>query len=341
VPPYTDVQGRAKIRVGKECLPLTGTLRRKIAVETGEGDYTADNPISTIREGIVHFEHRRFPEIAIREALVNAFCHADLRLGGPLLVKQSGERLEIGNPGGFIGGITAENILHHRPVARNPCLVDALVRLRIVNRSSLGVPRMYRAMLIEGKEPPRIVENGDSVTVTFRTSRFSLPVRLFVDDEARLHRQVSVDQLLIVHYLLRHAAIGVATAARICQRSADEVFDVLDEMQAGAGYLDRQGSGPEATWHLSGELMLRLAASTDTDDWRAAKALVLKALRERSEHGEPGLSNSEIREMVSLDRNQVYRLMHELRQEVPRLELAGAGRWARYRYRSPEDGACA
>jgi ATP-dependent DNA helicase RecG len=42
LPPYTDVQGRAKIRVGKECLPLTGTLRRKIAVETGEGDYTRE-----------------------------------------------------------------------------------------------------------------------------------------------------------------------------------------------------------------------------------------------------------------------------------------------------------
>jgi len=42
MPPYTDTSGEAKIRVGKDCLPLTGSIRRKIMVETGEGDPTSD-----------------------------------------------------------------------------------------------------------------------------------------------------------------------------------------------------------------------------------------------------------------------------------------------------------
>src|SRR5947209_6091126 len=41
LPPYTDTSGRGKIRIGKECQPLTGTLRRRIMVETGETDFTA------------------------------------------------------------------------------------------------------------------------------------------------------------------------------------------------------------------------------------------------------------------------------------------------------------
>ena len=57
-------------------------------------------------------------------------------------------------PGGLPGGITPENILRHETVARNPALVDALTRLRLVNRSNLGVRRMFQALLIEGKEPP-------------------------------------------------------------------------------------------------------------------------------------------------------------------------------------------
>jgi hypothetical protein len=36
--------------------------------------------------------------------------------------------------------------------------VDALARLRLVNRSNLGVGRMFEALLIEGKEQPLIVE---------------------------------------------------------------------------------------------------------------------------------------------------------------------------------------
>jgi len=42
LPPYTDTAGKGTIRIGKDCQPLTGTLRRKIAVETGETDYTAE-----------------------------------------------------------------------------------------------------------------------------------------------------------------------------------------------------------------------------------------------------------------------------------------------------------
>ena len=77
-------------------------------------------------------------------------------MSSPILVKQYPDKLEIGNPGGFIGGISSENILHHQPAARNLLLVDALTRMRLVNRSNLGVSRMFQAMLIEGKEPPLI-----------------------------------------------------------------------------------------------------------------------------------------------------------------------------------------
>ena len=41
LPPYTDTAGGGKVRVGRDCMPLTGTLRRRIMVETGETDFTA------------------------------------------------------------------------------------------------------------------------------------------------------------------------------------------------------------------------------------------------------------------------------------------------------------
>lgn len=42
MPPYTDSSGRGTIRIGKDCQPLTGTLRGKISVKTGDTDYTAE-----------------------------------------------------------------------------------------------------------------------------------------------------------------------------------------------------------------------------------------------------------------------------------------------------------
>ncbi len=35
------------------------------------------NPITTFEQGLYHFEYRTWPEIALREALMNAFCHSD------------------------------------------------------------------------------------------------------------------------------------------------------------------------------------------------------------------------------------------------------------------------
>ncbi len=41
IPPYTDMAGRGTVRIGKDCKPLTGSLRRKMFLETGENDSTA------------------------------------------------------------------------------------------------------------------------------------------------------------------------------------------------------------------------------------------------------------------------------------------------------------
>ncbi len=80
----------------------------------------ADNPIATLRQDMFHFEYRAYPEVALRESLMNAFCHADFRLAAPIMVKKFSDKLETINPGGFIGGISSENILHHPPISRNP-----------------------------------------------------------------------------------------------------------------------------------------------------------------------------------------------------------------------------
>lgn len=56
-------------------------------------------------------------------------------------------------------------------------------------------------------------------------------------------------------------------------------------------------------------------------------------LMERARRGEPGLSNQEIRQITRFDRNQVHRLMTELRHEHPGLQPPGRGQSARHTIR--------
>lgn len=450
LPPYTDTQGRGKIRIGTDCQPLTGTLRRRVMVETGETDFTAtlvsgrteslisaaamerlreaarrenapddllrrpdrellsilglirdgrllragvlltgteaairehfpgyvwthlrmasdtdysdradgydalpialerildrimaDNPITTVRQGLFHFEIRTYPEIALREALLNAFVHADYRIHGPILIKQFHDRLEISNPGGLPGGITPDNILRHEPVPRNPALVDALTRLRLVNRSNLGVRRMYQALLIEGKEPPVIIDEGEAVRVILRASDLSVPFRLFVAKQADEGRILTVEDLLILQYLLRHPEIDTTMAARITQQSESDARETLSRMELDLRYLERGGTGRGTYWNLRPDLHRHLSVPGHPErdrriDWEAAKTRVLSILKQRAERGEPGLRNAEVRQITHFDRQQVNRLIHELQAEG-QVRIEGHGRGAMYRYVSRDN----
>ncbi|MBS0382006.1 MAG: putative DNA binding domain-containing protein [Proteobacteria bacterium] len=295
----------------------------------------ADNPIVTVQRGLYHFEFRAYPEVALREALLNALCHADYQRGAPILVKQYSQKLEISNPGGLVGGITPTNILHHPPMPRNPLLVNALVRLRLVNRSNLGMGRMYKAFLLEGKPPPLIEEHGAAVVVTFRRHEFSEAFRRFAAEEFAAGRDLGVDQLLVLNHLLTHPEIDTATAARLCQRDEAAIRETLNAMETDhACFLQRGGTGRGTYWTLRSDLMRRLGGDVEPDrhsrtDWEAAKTRVLSVLRQRLQRGEAGLANAEVRAITRFDRRQVNRLIHELQAEgLARID--GHGRGARY-----------
>lgn len=163
----------------------------------------------------------------------------------------------------------------------------------------------------------------------------SVPFRLFVAEEADAGRILSVEHLLILQYLLRHPEIDTPTAAKITQQNEREARETLSTMEMDLGYLERGGAGRGTYWTLRYDLHRRLSAPGDPErdrriDWVAAKTRVLSVLKQRAERGEPGLSNAEIRRITHLDRNQVVRLMRELRRENPAISPPRRGRWARY-----------
>ncbi len=452
MPPYTDTKGRGTIRVGKDCKPLTGTMRRKISAETGETDYSAEvipgdaiskispsamerlrqiaraehapedllhlsdvellsslgvvssgsltraglilggteeairahipgyvwtflhmrtdtdydvrvdqttaippsilrieelitpyNTVDTTQDGMHEYEYPIYPTRAIREVLMNAFCHADFRRAGPIMVKVFQTRVEISNHGGFIGGITPDNILHHTPTPRNHLLVAALIKLHLVNRSSLGIPRIFSAFLMEGKEPPIIEESGESVRVIFRAQMISPYMRSYIAERSPDERVFSVDDLLLIHHLLRHQEIDTAGASHLCQRSEGDVKEILNTLESER-IVQRRGTGKGTYWSLSPALSRRLSESGPTEhkrriDWEVAKTRVLSILKEREEQGMEGLSNQDIRQITLFDRHQVFRLMNELRQENPEISEPGKGKGARYEYHSQEGNA--
>jgi len=292
------------------------------------------NPIETSERGMYHFEYRLYPERAMREAFLNALCHADYRIPSPILLKLYGDRLTLQNAGGFVGGVRPENILRHRPISRNRLLVDALISLRLVNRANLGVARMYRDMLANAKPPPTFEELGDSVTVTFTRRAMSKPFRAFVADEERNGRDMTVEHLLVLRHVLDHAEIDTPTAADLAQCDERRASDVLSNMTIDRAYLDRNGRGRGTYWTLRPDVRARIAVKAappygQAVDEEAAKAHIVRAAEITASQNPPGITNKEVRQLTRLSRQMTTRLLRELRADGE-LELVGVGRGARW-----------
>lgn len=271
----------------------------------------ANNPIVTIKGDLVHPEFPRYPHLAIRELLVNALAHRDYAAPGGVVLKLYPDRLELSNPGAFLGGITPHNILHHASVPRYPVLFGALARVRVANAANLGVSRVFRDFLTEGKEPPYYWSPGASVVVTVK-GQDTRPA--FANLTLR-HPDLTVDELLVLQHLTRHREISARQAAELCQRPLDGARETLArlanrERLAESGGPAGKGRYYRLTQDAYAQLGDSLAYHVDSRLSREnVKGRILTALDKGP------LSNAEIREITQLDRSQVLLTMRRLQTE--------------------------
>lgn len=86
------------------------------------------------------------PEIALREAMVNAVCHRDyLEQGAQVMVEIFDDRVEIYNPGGLPKGLSAKDF-GKRSVCRNPLIASLLLRCNYIEKMGTGIERIHAAL---------------------------------------------------------------------------------------------------------------------------------------------------------------------------------------------------
>lgn len=112
------------------------------------------NPEREFEDGLFRQSVPEFDQRAFREALVNAFGHRDYAVIGRVRVLIDDEGLTIANPGGFVEGVTVENLLTIEPHGRNECLMSALKRIGLAEKTGRGVDRIFEGSLFYGRPLP-------------------------------------------------------------------------------------------------------------------------------------------------------------------------------------------
>jgi ATP-dependent DNA helicase RecG len=173
-----------------------------------------------------------FPSAAVREAVLNAVVHGDHRAGRPIQVEHAPDALIVTSPGPLVAGVTPTNILRHPHRARFRSLFDTFRRLGLVEQVGLGVDRMFREMLRDGREAPRIREDIDSVQVTLIGDEPNVRIARFVRG-LPAGEQEDVDVLLVLSMLRRRRSVTAREVGSTVQRTQEDAQDLLRRLASG------------------------------------------------------------------------------------------------------------
>jgi predicted HTH transcriptional regulator len=174
---------------------FAGTDRRKILDSTEVRTYLPGAAAEAIaflrkhmrREAVIGAVSRTdrwtYPDVALREILMNAILHADYaQRGSPLRIAMFDDRLEVENPGMLPFGLTIEEIQKGVSKVRNRVIGQVFHQLGLVERWGSGIQRMTAACLDHGLDPPKFEEIGTHFRVTLSAVRTHPPA---VDERDR------------------------------------------------------------------------------------------------------------------------------------------------------------
>ena len=108
-------------------------------------------------EKLIRIDVRDYPEIAVREALLNLLVHRDYSFSASALISIYADRIEFVSIGGLMPGIALEDIMVGISVCRNQDLANVFYRLHLIEAYGTGLGKIMKAY--EDVEEKPTIEN--------------------------------------------------------------------------------------------------------------------------------------------------------------------------------------
>ena len=255
--------------------------------------------------------------------------HRDYARLGTVFVQFHPDHLLITNPGGFLEGITLDNLLVHEPKPRNPRLAEAFRRIGLVETTGRGIDRIYYGQLIYGRPLPEYgTSDRDTVRVILRGGAASLAFSRLVYEQSRTGEPLSLVELLILNHLQHERRADVGSIARLTQRDEAYVRRALERL-VERGFAEARGERRARVYHLSASLYRELGNSAEYVRAHGFDAIRQEAmiLEYVAAHGE--IRRSEVVELCGLTERQASYLLRRL-VSAGRLRQEGSRRWTFY-----------
>jgi ATP-dependent DNA helicase RecG len=192
------------------------------------------NYIHQLRKRLIRRDVQAFNEDVIREAVNNAIVHRDYQAHKSVFVRQDNTKIVFENPGGFMSGITPENV--YKQVAyRNRRLAESFEKIGFVERSGQGADLIFENNIREGKGIPGYETTQHDVSLNLSAVIKDEEIVSYLD-EVTQNKQLplTVDDLVILEKIKERNTKGITK--KEVQKFLDAGIVVADGVGRGTKY---------------------------------------------------------------------------------------------------------
>ena len=187
-------------------------------------------------EKLYRVDVRDYPEVAVREALLNLLVHRDYSFSASAFISIYEDRIEFVSIGGLMPGIDLEDVMVGISVCRNQDLANVFYRLHLIEVYGTGMGKIMKAY--ESMQVKPVIETTKNafkiilpnINAKYETENATVKTKSGTPVTAHTEKVLSDEEEKILEYARKHGAITKNDVIGLLEVSASTAARVIRKM---------------------------------------------------------------------------------------------------------------
>ena len=201
------------------------------------------NNLAAAVSGLDRVEQHDYPEIAVREAMLNAIVHREYGFSGSIIVNIFDDRIEFISLGGLMPGLRTEDLFIGVSQPRNEKLANVFYRLKHIEAYGTGL-RLIMQYYDDFAIKPEINVTHGAFSLTLPNMNYARPLRAA--------RQPKPQYKAVLDYLRDNPFITNEIVQELLSVKQTRAYIIIREM-AGEGLIIKRGNGKDDNKYVIAE----------------------------------------------------------------------------------------
>lgn len=187
-------------------------------------------------EKLYRVDVRDYPEVAVREALLNLLVHRDYSFSASAFISIYEDRIEFVSIGGLMPGIDLEDVMVGISVCRNQDLANVFYRLHLIEAYGTGMGKIMKAY--ESMQVKPVIETTKNafkiilpnINAKYETENATVKTKSDTPVTVHTEKELSNEEEKILEYARKYGAITRNDVIGLLEVSASTAARVIRKM---------------------------------------------------------------------------------------------------------------